>query len=175
MAHPQEKVEVAIGMLKAQGHVVEILRGEKDAWYEVDHRMRASREEMQDLADGVYSLTELEELFIRRQVEEAIPDELAQRVLTEWHTYFEVGHTDTLPQEFKELKDRAFEYLNAKGSAENHRKNLQLVRQHTDEPVPDLDASLQQAASHERGARESLLKAYRVLLEKKRLLMAANK
>ncbi len=115
MAHPQEKVEAAVGMLKAQGHVVEILRGEKGTWYEVDHRMRASWEEMQNLADGVYSLTELEELFIRRQIEEVSPDELSQRILAEWHSYFEVGHADSLAPEFRELKDRAFEYLNAKG------------------------------------------------------------
>ena len=178
MAHPQEKVEAAIAMLKAQGHVVEIqVRGDKgNRWYQIDDWMLVSWEEMQDLADGVYSLTELEGLFIRREVERASehPDELAQGVIAEWHTYFELGHADTLPPEFKELKDRAFEYLNAKENLDNHRKNLRLVRQRTDEPVPDLDALLEQAASHKRAAREVLLKAYRDLLEKKRLLRAAK-
>ena len=69
MAHPKEKVEAAIRMLRAQGHLVEIqVLGD---WYQIDGCMLASWQEMQDLADGVYSLTELEELFRRRQAEEA--------------------------------------------------------------------------------------------------------
>jgi hypothetical protein len=70
---PKEKVEVGIQMLKAQGHAVETqVRGEKGTfWFEVDRRMLVSWEEMQSLADGVYSLSELEELFRRRQAEEA--------------------------------------------------------------------------------------------------------
>jgi hypothetical protein len=74
MAHPKEKVEKAIQMLKAQGHAVEAqVRGEKGTfWFEVDRRMLVSWEEMQNLADGVYSLAELEELYKkRRQAENA--------------------------------------------------------------------------------------------------------
>jgi hypothetical protein len=69
--HAKEKVEAAIRMLKTQGHTVEISRGEKGTWYTVDERMRLSFEEMQHLADGVYSLNELEDLFRRRQAGES--------------------------------------------------------------------------------------------------------
>jgi hypothetical protein len=68
----KEKVEVAIRMLKTQGHTVEVqLDTDKGTrWYQVDERMRVSWQEMQDLADGVYNIEELEELYKRRQVEE---------------------------------------------------------------------------------------------------------
>ena len=60
-------------MLKEQGHTVQILVDEEKGtrWYRVDDRMHVSWEEMQNLADRVYSLAELEELFKRRQAEEA--------------------------------------------------------------------------------------------------------
>jgi hypothetical protein len=59
-------------MLKAQGHTVQPqVHGDKGTfWSEVDGRMLVSWEEMQNLADSVYSLDELEELFKRRQAEE---------------------------------------------------------------------------------------------------------
>jgi len=64
----KEKVEAAIRMLKAQGHVVQTqVRGERGTfWFEIDGRMLVSWEEMQNLADSVYSLSELEDLFKRR-------------------------------------------------------------------------------------------------------------
>ncbi|MGA2235972.1 MAG: hypothetical protein ABSG23_10910 [Terriglobales bacterium] len=70
----KDKIDVAIEMLKEQGHTVEAqVRGKKGTfWFEVDRRMLVSSEEMQNLADGVYSLTELEELYKkRRQAENA--------------------------------------------------------------------------------------------------------
>jgi hypothetical protein len=64
----KEKVEAAIRMLREQGHIVQTqIRGEKGTlWFEIDGRMLVSWEEMQDLADSVYSLSELEDLFKRR-------------------------------------------------------------------------------------------------------------
>ena len=35
-------------------------------WFEIDGNMLATRQELLELADGVYSLTELRELFILR-------------------------------------------------------------------------------------------------------------
>ena len=67
------KVEAALRMLVSQGHTVEpqVRGAEGRMWFQVDRRMLVSHEEMVDLADGVYSLTELEELYKRRQSDEA--------------------------------------------------------------------------------------------------------
>ena len=67
------KVDAGIRMLRAKGHTVQAqVRGDEGRmWFEVDSRMLVSWEEMQNLADGVYSLTELEDLYKRRQAEEA--------------------------------------------------------------------------------------------------------
>jgi hypothetical protein len=69
----KDKVEAAIQMLKSQGHSVapQVRGNEGKIWFEVDSRMLLSWEEMQHLADGVYSLTELEDLYKRRQKEES--------------------------------------------------------------------------------------------------------
>ncbi|HEX4001536.1 MAG TPA: hypothetical protein VHX36_02735 [Candidatus Acidoferrales bacterium] len=66
------KVDAACAMLKEQGHSVEAqVRGEPvRTWFEVDRRILVSWEEMQELADGVYSLTDLEDLYRRRQADE---------------------------------------------------------------------------------------------------------
>jgi hypothetical protein len=66
------KIEAAIKMLQEHGHSVQTqMRGEKDTvWFEIDRRMLASWEEMENLADGVYSLEELEDLYRRRQAED---------------------------------------------------------------------------------------------------------
>jgi hypothetical protein len=132
--------------------------------------MRVSWEEMQNLADGVYSLTELEELFIRRRVKEASesPDIFADQLLREGSDYFELGYADALPQE---LKDRALGYLNASENLDNQRRNIELIEQHTGQPVPD--ASLEPAVSLERAACEAFLNAYRDHLDRRRIVMAA--
>ena len=39
-------------------------------WFEIDGNMVATRQEMLELAEGVYSLSELSELFERRRAEE---------------------------------------------------------------------------------------------------------
>jgi len=66
-----DKLSQAARKLKAQGHTVEprIMFGR--VWCEIDRRMLASSQEMEKLADGVYSLSELEELYIRRRALEA--------------------------------------------------------------------------------------------------------
>jgi len=69
MVFADEKIEAVIRKLKSEGHSVETqVRGDKgEFWYEIDRRMLASGQEMQNLADGVYSLAELEELYRRRR------------------------------------------------------------------------------------------------------------
>ena len=69
----KEKIDAAIKMLEKHGHTVHPqVRGEKGTmWFEIDRRMLASWEEMVNLADGVYSLAELEELYKRRRQEES--------------------------------------------------------------------------------------------------------
>jgi hypothetical protein len=66
------KIEAAIKMLRETGHSVHTqMRGDKNTvWFEIDRRMLASWEEMENLADGVYSLEELEDLYRRRQAED---------------------------------------------------------------------------------------------------------
>jgi hypothetical protein len=68
----KQKIDAAIQMLKSQGHTVQAqVRGEEGRmWFEVDRRMLVSHQEMQEFADGVYSFTELEELYTRRQADE---------------------------------------------------------------------------------------------------------
>lgn len=64
----EEKIDAGIRMLKAQGHIVQPqVRGEGRMWFEVDRRMLVSREQIHDLAEGVYSLAGLEELFKQQQ------------------------------------------------------------------------------------------------------------
>jgi hypothetical protein len=65
----QSEIEAAIKMLQEQGHSVQTqMRGEKNTlWFEIDRKMLASWEEEENLADGAYSLEELEDLYRRRQ------------------------------------------------------------------------------------------------------------
>jgi hypothetical protein len=66
------KHDTAIKMLREQGHTVEPqIRGAQGTlWFEIDRRMLASCEELENLADGVYDLNELEELYVLRRSEE---------------------------------------------------------------------------------------------------------
>ena len=54
-------LHAAIKILQEQNHTVRP--------FEIDGHMLATRQEMLDLADGVYSLQELAELFARRHAE----------------------------------------------------------------------------------------------------------
>jgi hypothetical protein len=65
----KSKVDAGIAALRSQGHTVRSYNREGQFWYEIDGRMLASHQEMEDLADRVYSLLELEDLFIRRRNE----------------------------------------------------------------------------------------------------------
>jgi hypothetical protein len=64
------KVQVAVETLKTQGHTVRPYKREGQSWYEIDGRMLVSHQEMEDLADRVYSLLELEDLFVQMRKEE---------------------------------------------------------------------------------------------------------
>ena len=69
----KEKVDAAVSMLKEAGHIVEAqVRGENgQMWFNVDNRMLVSWEEMQGLADSLYAVEELEDLYKKRQAEKA--------------------------------------------------------------------------------------------------------
>jgi hypothetical protein len=66
----KSKIDAAIAALRSQGHTVRPYNRGGKFWYEIDGRMLASHQEMEDLADRVYSLLELEDLFVRRRKEE---------------------------------------------------------------------------------------------------------
>jgi hypothetical protein len=63
-------LRAAINMLQGQGHAVRPYIRYGTLWFEIDGNMLATRQEMGELAEGVYSLQELAELFARRRAEE---------------------------------------------------------------------------------------------------------
>jgi hypothetical protein len=63
-------LRAAIKMLHRQGHAVRPYIRYGTLWFEIDGNMLATRQEMLELAEGVYSLQELAELFARRRAEE---------------------------------------------------------------------------------------------------------
>ena len=65
-----DKSPKGIRILREQGHQVEEHIEFDKLWWEIDRRMLASPEEIGHIADGVYSLSELEELYIKRRAEE---------------------------------------------------------------------------------------------------------
>jgi hypothetical protein len=172
MAHSKEKIEAAIRMLNAQGHVVETQVQDDKTRFAIDRRMRASSEEMQNLADGVYSLTELEKLFIQRRVENTSPGELAEGVINEWAAYAQASHAKDLTTEFKDVAERAFEYRNATQWLDNQRRNFELIAEHTGQPISD--ALLEEPSARERTARTVFLGAYTDYLNKRRIQMTAK-
>jgi hypothetical protein len=66
----EEDLNAAIKMLNGQGHTVRPFIRCGTLWFEIDGNMLATRQEMLELADGVYSVEELRELFERRRAEE---------------------------------------------------------------------------------------------------------
>jgi hypothetical protein len=66
----KEKVVAAVKMLREQGHAVCAQVRDGKQWFHVDERMLVSWAEMNDLAEGVFSLAELEDLYQRRRAEE---------------------------------------------------------------------------------------------------------
>lgn len=64
------KILAAIASLQEQGHTVRSYPHGDEEWFEIDSCMLARPNEMEDLADGVYNLGELEELFTKRRLEE---------------------------------------------------------------------------------------------------------
>jgi hypothetical protein len=70
MDSEESKVSKGIQMLREQGHLVEArVLFDKLCW-EIDCQLLATREELEHLADGVYSFDELEELHLKRLAEE---------------------------------------------------------------------------------------------------------
>ena len=63
----KEKVVAAVKMLREQGHSVRAQVRDGKQWFHVDERMLVSWAEMNDLAEGVFSLFELEDLYKRRR------------------------------------------------------------------------------------------------------------
>ena len=63
-------LNAATKILQGQGHTVRPYIRYGTLWFEIDGNMLATRQEMLELADGVYSLQELAEIFARRHAEE---------------------------------------------------------------------------------------------------------
>jgi len=63
-------LHAAIKMLEGQSHTVRPYIRYGTLWFEIDGTMLATRQEMLELANGVYSMQELAELFGRRRAEE---------------------------------------------------------------------------------------------------------
>jgi len=57
-------------MLNGQGHAVRPHIRYGTLWFEIDGDMVATRQQLLELADGVYSVEELRGLFVRRHAEE---------------------------------------------------------------------------------------------------------
>jgi hypothetical protein len=66
----EENFDVAIKMLNGQGHTVRPYIRQGRLWFEINGNMLATRQEMLELADGVYSLEELLELSALRRTEQ---------------------------------------------------------------------------------------------------------
>jgi hypothetical protein len=68
-----EKVVKRLSMLNEQGHQVKV-RGQFGRFcFKIDEHVMASLEEIELLADGVYSLEELEELYMKQRADERTP------------------------------------------------------------------------------------------------------
>jgi hypothetical protein len=68
--NPKEKVSKGVTMLTAQGHRVEGRIQFDKNWWVIDGYLLASQEEIEHMADGVYSFSELHELCIKRRADE---------------------------------------------------------------------------------------------------------
>jgi hypothetical protein len=65
------KIEAAMKMLAEQGHTAISCSHMGQDWYHLlDSHALVKPQEMEDLADGVYSFEELNELFSKRRLEE---------------------------------------------------------------------------------------------------------
>ena len=58
----EEDFDAAITILKGQGHTIRPYIRQGRLWFEINGNLLATRREMLELADGVYSLEELREL-----------------------------------------------------------------------------------------------------------------
>jgi hypothetical protein len=65
-----EKVSKGVAILREQGYRVEGRIQFGKEWWEIDRYLLASPEEIEHIADGVYSFAELEELCVKRQADE---------------------------------------------------------------------------------------------------------
>jgi len=82
----KEKIEAAIDMLKKQGHAIQaVIRENGTMWFEIDSKMLASWEEMINLADGVYTLETLTQIYKVRQRREG------QVIPVRFTVFFEAG------------------------------------------------------------------------------------
>ena len=65
----EEDINAAVSMLHMQGHAVRPYIRYGVLWFEIDESILATRQELLELADGVYSFTDLQELFLLRRME----------------------------------------------------------------------------------------------------------
>lgn len=62
----EDDVNSAVRMLHTQGHAVRPYIRHGVLWFEIDGNVLATRQELLELADGVYSFRELQELHLLR-------------------------------------------------------------------------------------------------------------
>lgn len=63
----EDDVNVAVRMLQTQGHAVRPYVHYGVLWFQIDGNLLATRQELLEVADGVYSFTEWQELLILRR------------------------------------------------------------------------------------------------------------
>lgn len=66
----QQKVEKGMALLRAQGHTTEPRIQFGKRWIEIDRCMLATPQEIEEIADGIYCLEELVELYQARRRDE---------------------------------------------------------------------------------------------------------
>jgi hypothetical protein len=66
----EDDLNAALQMLHTEGHAVRPYIRHGVLWFEIDGDVLATRQELLELAGGVYSVTELQELLILRGTEE---------------------------------------------------------------------------------------------------------
>ena len=64
------KVVAAIHSMNKRGHKAHIFKHEGRTWVEIDQRMLASFEEMEELVDGTHRFEDMAESFEKRHVQE---------------------------------------------------------------------------------------------------------
>jgi hypothetical protein len=66
----ESQMSKGIRILREQGHLIERRIQDGKTWWVINQQTLATREEFQHLADGIYSPSELIELYTKRRAQE---------------------------------------------------------------------------------------------------------